>query len=304
MNGMKHDVSFLTRCGIIFKRITGVKDISELRKNIKKQIGKAIYHKKYDADDIVRMMISLGMKKGSVVCIHAAMKEFYNYQGTAEELIDKILQVISPEGTLLMPAFPKRECILDENFVFDPASTPTAAGYLAETFRKMPGVIRSINTQHSVCAIGKYAQMLTEDHHRGVNCWDECSPWYRMTRLGALVFCLGLSANYIGTFDHCVEGLLYKEHEYWNQFFGLNFTFKYRNTQGNVETYTCRTGNIECRTRERNLTKHFGSHMRTRKLSNLRIRVYDSKECLGKMLELGRRGITMYYVPSPKGYKF
>ena len=27
------------------------------------------------------------MKKGSVICIHASMKEFYNYQGTAEELI-------------------------------------------------------------------------------------------------------------------------------------------------------------------------------------------------------------------------
>lgn len=301
---MKENVSLLTRCGIIFKRFTGIKDISETRKCIKKNIGKLIYHKKYNADDIVQQMIFLGMKKGSVVCIHAAMKEFYNFQGDANELIDKILDVITPEGTLLMPAFPKRTCILDKNFVFDPKITPTAAGYLAETFRKHPGVIRSINTQHSVCAIGKYAQWLTQDHHKGVNCWDECSPWYRMTQLSALVFGLGLSSNYIGTFDHCVEGLLYKEHEYWNQFFKLTFTFKYRDADGHIATYTCRTGNIECRTREQNLIKYFGGHVRTRKISNLHIRVYDSKECLSKMIELGRKGITMYYVPSPHKYKF
>jgi aminoglycoside 3-N-acetyltransferase len=301
---MKEDISLLTKCGIIFKRLTGIKDISETRKSVKKKIGKLIYHKKYNADDIVQQMISLGMKKGSVVCIHAAMKEFYNFQGNADELIDKILEVISPEGTLLMPAFPKRACIHNKNFIFDPKTTPTAAGYLAETFRKRPGVTRSINTQHSVCAIGKYAKWLTQDHHKGVNCWDECSPWYRMTQLNALVFGLGLPANYIGTFDHCVEGTLYKEHEYWKLFFNVEFTFKYRNTQGEIDAYTCRTGHLDCRTHEQNLIKHFGKHVRTRKLSNLRIKVYDSKECLDKMIELGRKGITMYYVPSPHKYKF
>lgn len=66
--------------------------------------------------------------------------------------------------------------------------------------------------------LGKNSEWLIRDHHKGVNCWDEHSPWYRMTQLDALVFTLGLPASYIGTFDHCVEGLLYKEHPYWKQF--------------------------------------------------------------------------------------
>ena len=40
------------------------------------------------------------------------------------------------------------------------------------------------------------------------------------------------------------------------------------------------------------------------KISNLLINVFYAAPCLEKMLELGRRGITMYYVPSPKKYKF
>ena len=49
------------------------------------------------------------MVKGSTVCIHAAMKEFYNYQGTTEELIHKVMDVITSEGTLMMPAYPSAE---------------------------------------------------------------------------------------------------------------------------------------------------------------------------------------------------
>ena len=77
--------SLYTEFGILIKRVTGIKDISLWRKNLKKKVGKLIYHKKYSAKDLVRLMQSVGMKEGSVVCIHSSMKEFYNYCGTAEE---------------------------------------------------------------------------------------------------------------------------------------------------------------------------------------------------------------------------
>ena len=76
-------VSIITRLGLFVKGITGIKDFSMLKKKIHKEIGKLVYHKTYTANDIVREMQRLGMKKGSVVCIHASMMEFYNYKGTA-----------------------------------------------------------------------------------------------------------------------------------------------------------------------------------------------------------------------------
>jgi aminoglycoside 3-N-acetyltransferase len=212
------DVSILTKIGIIFKYITGVNDISAMKKDIHKKLGRFFYHQKYNADQVITIMQKMGMKRGSTICIHAAMKEFYNYRGTADELIQKIMAVITTEGTLMMPAYPDPTKIQDEDFVFDIKEEPTQAGCLAETFRRMPGVIRSVNVQHSVCAWGKEAIWLTQDHNKCINCWDENSPWYRMTTLHALVFTFGLSATYIGTFDHCVEATLYKEHPYWAQF--------------------------------------------------------------------------------------
>ena len=126
-----------------------------------------------------------------------------------------------------------------------------------------------------------------------------------MTTLGALVFTLGLDSHYIGTFDHCVEALLYKEHPYWAQFFTRRKAYCYYDPQGQVQQYSCMEGDLERRTHEITLIRHFGPDIyRRTRLSNLLIKVFESKPCLDKMLELGRRGITMYYVPSPKRYKF
>lgn len=48
----------------------------------------------------------MGMKNGSNIFIHSTWDEMYNYNGSEENLIDAILEVIGPEGTLIMPACP------------------------------------------------------------------------------------------------------------------------------------------------------------------------------------------------------
>ena len=110
--------SLYTTTGRLVKRLFGIKDISLMKKNIKKRIGKLVYHQKYTADDIVALMQEMGMKEGSTVCIHSSMKEFYNYKGTARELIEKILKALGPEGTLMMPAFPPVKKAFEPGYVF------------------------------------------------------------------------------------------------------------------------------------------------------------------------------------------
>ena len=297
--------SILTYLGIAFKKITGVNDISLLRKNIKKNIGKIFFHKKYDAAQLVQVMVDMGMKPGSVVCIHSSMKEFYNYKGSANDLIDAILQVLTPEGTLVMPAYPNQNCRNDKNYVFDPLNSPTTAGYLPEQFRKYPGVKRSVNLQHSVCAIGKYADYLINQHHLCNNCWDELSPYYKMTQLGALVFNLGLPKDFMGTFTHCVEGVLYKKYPYWALFFTEHKEYKYYDEKRNIKTYKCIEGALYRMMKKSNVKRYFDkSWSKVTHISNLEIKMFYSRPCFDKMIELGERGISMYSHPSVKGYEF
>ena len=290
--------SIVTRTGDLVKRLTGIKDLAEFRKDLKKRWGRLVWHRKYTVGELVELMQQMGMKEGSVVCIHAAMKEFYNFEGTATELIERIMQVLTPRGTLLMPAYVAREERRKPDFVFDPRNDRTAAGYLAETFRKMEGVRRSISARHSACAWGRYAEYLTCDHHRGRNCWDETSPWYRLCELDGLVFTLGLPRSFMGTFNHCVEGLLAREHPYWAQFFDKRMTYRYRDESGEIRSYDNDESFIERRSRKRRITRHFGPEIyKIGRISNLEVKVFHAKPCLDIMLDLGRQGISMYYVP-------
>lgn len=302
---MKSHLSIYTRFGLWFKEITGIRDISIFRKNVKRKVGRFLFHKQYTVDDLVCMMCDMGMKEGSVVCIHSAMKEFYNFRGTATELIKAILKVLGSEGTLVMPAFPAKNFSNKKGYVFNKETDPTGAGYLAETFRKYPCVKRSINVRHSVCAIGKHADYLIKDHHKCENCFDENSPWYRMCELDALVFNLGLPRSYIGTFHHCVESLLRNKHPYYAQFFTCHTENRYYDESGAIKTYQSIENQIERRARKKKVTKYFTAEdWCIKRISNLEIKVFYSKKALNKMLKLAMKGVTVYYVPNPKKFRF
>lgn len=299
------NISIYSRLGKIIKKLLGIKDISLLKKDIHKNIGKLIFHKKYDSKDIINVMRTMGVDRGTVVCIHASMKEFYNFCGTADELINCIIGLIGEEGTLIMPAFPAKKLSQQSDYIFNVQEDSTGAGYLAEAFRKYSGVKRSINVEHSVCAYGKYADYLTKDHQYTHDCWDKDSPWQRMIELDAIVINLGMPSFYIGTFEHCVESILQYEHPYWAQFFTKKKLFRYYDAKGDVQTYINYTNEIDRRTRERRVYKHFNNEeMKEFRLSNLLIKGFRTKTCLEKMLDLGRKGIGIYYVPNPKKFDF
>lgn len=289
----------------IIKQSFGIKDISLFRKKLKKRIGKFIYRKKFNANDIVKLMCQMGMKDGSLVCIHSSMMQFYNYKGTAVELIEGILNVIGPTGTLMMPAFPIIPSDIDpQSYVFNPETDKTGAGFLAETFRKYPGVKRSFNARASVCALGPLSDYLLNEHHLGVDCWDEKSPWYKLCLNNGLVFSFGLPRSYMGTWFHCIESSLKDQYPYWAQFFHHKKTFKYQ-VNGVIETYENLSSDVYRRTKKKIIMRHFNADdWQIAHISNLEIKVFYTGHLFQKLLDMAKKGITPYYCPSPKGFEF
>lgn len=276
--------------------------VGTIKRRLHKRIGQILYHKKYTALDIVSVMKEMGMKEGSLVCIHCAMAEFYNYKGTAKELIDEILKAIGPKGTLMMPAFPIIPA--GNKYVFDPQKDKTGAGYLAETFRNYPGVRRSYNVRASVCAIGPLSDYLLNEHHKGYDCWDEKSPWWKLCEMGGEVFNFGLPKSYMGTFYHSVESVLKNEHPYWRQFFTKEVEYSYMQ-DGVVHKYRNMDCDLYRRTRKKKLWRFFTNEdWNIRRLSNLRIKVFHTGHLFPKLVGLGRQGITAYYIPSPDEFKW
>lgn len=295
------------------KSVWGIDGISLFFKKKKKSVMKKIYRKTYTADDLVALMCNMGMKKGSTVFVHSSMTEFYNYKGSAKELIEKIIEAIGDEGTLMMPAYPKNKSKLmksiadkdNENKVFfDVNNTPSGAGYLSEVFRTYPGVVRSINIQHSVCAYGRLAKYFTSEHHKSITAWDEFSPYHKMSKMKTLVFAFGLP-YFLGTMIHCTESLLRDKYVYFSLFFTGERSYKYIDANGNVGVQHFFTNDIQRKRSKKRIIKKFFDkeefHLNT--ISNLRVEMVEAEYTLNLFLELAEQGITMYSQPSPNHYK-
>ena len=261
---------------------------------------KLLYHKTYTAADIISVLADMGLRPGTAVVVHCAMNNFYNYRGTAIELIEAFLKYLGPEGTLCMPAYPFDKDKVEK--VFDVRTDKTAAGYLAETFRNYPGVKRSLNKLHSVCAIGKYAEYLTNEHHLSKTCFDEKSPYYKLAVIGGKSISLGLPRYFVGTIEHVCESLLRDKIPYFHNKFSQELTFQYIDWNGNRLQHIMYTVSKVPYIRYKNthlIDTYFDSSMYSHmRLSNIWINMYDARYTIDRLYELALLGETIYSYPT------
>lgn len=263
------------------------------------------YKEHYKTEELIEKLKSLGLKEGSCVFIHSSWGSFFNYDGTEKDLIEGILHVLGPTGTLAMPAFP-----LQRNKVFNVKRSITGAGLLAEAFRRYPGVKRSINVQHSVCAIGPLSDYLLSEHHLGETCWDEKSPYYRLSQVSAIIFCLGLGYSFMGTVIHCVDSINRGRIKYYSDFFSSEEKIhNYIDYDGEEKQYSCHDICVNRRYKiipqSYFLRKYFTEReYKKSRISNLTINAFYAENYIPRLIELGRKGIDVYMKPSKKGYKF
>ncbi|MCW8310881.1 AAC(3) family N-acetyltransferase [Sphingobacterium sp. InxBP1] len=295
----------------LIKKFFGIDGISLFVKKQKKRVLKKIYTKEFTADDLVNEMCKMGMARGSVVFVHSAMTEFYNYKGSAVELIERIIEVIGEQGTLMMPAYPKNKSALlrsarenTEDILFDVNKTPSGAGYLSEVFRTFPGVRRSINIQHSVCAYGKLAEHFVGEHHLSEVAWDTYSPYYKLAHTSGLIFSFGLDSYLRNvTLIHCTESFFRNRYAYFSSFFGDEIEYSFLDHEGRIGRHRMILP-IKGGVRSAKIIKrHFDkSKFQRKRLSNLNIEVISSDYMFNRCVQLTEKGISIYTKPDASDF--
>lgn len=281
---------YLLRSRIVssLKRAFGISNATVFFRRRRQDIQKLFYHKTFTADDIIKVIEKSGVKPGSTVIIHSAMGNFYNYKGTAEDLIDKLLNYLGPDGTLCMPAYPSDK--FNTNIVFDVQNAKSAAGYLSEVFRKYPKVKRSLNQLHSVCAIGKNADFVTREHHLSRICFDEHSPFQKIAELGGFTINLGMPKWFVGTAEHICEARLYGKLPYFTKKFSIEKEYSYINAEGEKLKHKMLSSSELLYVRKKStgiVDKNFDKDKYKRtKLSNIWITVFDVKYLSDKLEKL------------------
>ena len=144
---------------------------------------------------LVRALEYLGLRPGDLVIVHSSFKSLGLPDVTPADVIASFLDLLGPDGTLMMPTF-TYSCVGVWNVrPYHAATTPGISnGILTETLRQYPGALRSGHPTYSVAAIGKYAETLTAGK-------EDASPLGRGSsydvaiQLGAKILLLGVGNN-------------------------------------------------------------------------------------------------------------
>lgn len=165
-------------------------------------------------DSLAEHLRASGVQAGQAVIVHSSMSKLGWTVGGAEAVVRALMQVLTPEGTLVMPAQtpdnsepsywvnpPVPESwwpVIREHMpAFDAQITPASSmGAVPEIFRGFPNVIRSRHPMLSFTAWGSGAQMIIGEQSLEAPL-GENSPLSRLADMDGLVLLLGIdhSAN-------------------------------------------------------------------------------------------------------------
>jgi aminoglycoside N3'-acetyltransferase len=153
---------------------------------------------------IVAGLRALGLAAGHGVMVHSSLKSFGHVDGGAGTVIQALMDLLTPAGTLLQPSFNHGAPFQPGGpGYYSPLETPTTNGTIPDLFWRLPGVRRSLDPTHPFAAWGREAERYTAFHHRTLTMGPR-SP------LGLLQaddgFCLLIGVGYrSNTFHHVVE---------------------------------------------------------------------------------------------------
>jgi aminoglycoside 3-N-acetyltransferase len=188
---------------------------------------------KIPKDRIVRDLRKIGIKEGDHICAHSSLKSIGFVKGGPDTVIDALLEVVGPNGTIMMPSFTpifwlKKLKSSKSDYIFDYRSTPTWIGLVPEILRKRQNSIRSRHPTNSVVAIGKYAKYLTDGHDENSRAF---APFSRLAKINGKILGIGAEHNClsIGHEAQSLAGLL--------DVVPIRAGVKFRDDDGNVKLF-------------------------------------------------------------------
>ncbi|MCL2819666.1 MAG: AAC(3) family N-acetyltransferase [Oscillospiraceae bacterium] len=155
--------------------------------------------------DIHSQLLNLGVSPGDVVLMHSSMKAL-GTNITPREFLSGLMQVLTPGGTLLLPAL-TYESVTSDNPNFSITESKPCVGILPLTFMEMEGVRRSMHPTHSVFAWGALADELTSLHYIDNTPVGSNSPFMLLLKHKGKILFIG-DILYSCTFMHGLEEIV------------------------------------------------------------------------------------------------
>jgi aminoglycoside N3'-acetyltransferase len=120
-------------------------------------------------NDLIYDLEKLGLVRGDVLNVKVSLRSIGEIDGGVNTLIDALLDIVGPEGTLVTDSFVSVRSPFTLSFwrnVVD-QDTPSYAGGLANAILNYPGVARSNHPVQKFALLGAQAQKLAAAHNAG-----------------------------------------------------------------------------------------------------------------------------------------
>jgi aminoglycoside 3-N-acetyltransferase len=214
-----------------------------------------------DKNYIKEELVRCGLRNGDKVLLHSSLSSMGHVEGGAEAVVDAFLDVLGPEGTLVVPVF-------------------GALGILTDNVKNRPEAVISDCPKGTVAAIGADAEFICKDHWKAETAHGHGTPYLKLAELGGYICLLGVDQDRNTTL-HSVEALL--ELPYLNTTTGIVET-----PDGPIEkSWKYYPGphrdfiGLDCLLRESGI-------MQVSKIGNAVVRLMRSQDMIDLLLEVGK----------------
>ncbi len=160
----------------------------------------------YSRSDLLGAIRAVGIGEGDIVSLQVSLGRLGmprdvspDYQALSELVIESFLDVLGPQGTLVVPTY---SYSIGRGQLFEVETTCSVIGEFTEVFRKRNGVIRSRDPMLSSAGIGPASHRVLRTISQ--SCYGEGSTFHRLHEAGAKICTLGISL-YFATFRHYIE---------------------------------------------------------------------------------------------------
>ncbi|HEX6037054.1 AAC(3) family N-acetyltransferase [Longimicrobium sp.] len=149
----------------------------------------------------VEQFRATGITPGDTVMVHSAFRSLGPVEGGPDTVIDALLELVGPEGTVLFPTFNFHAWT--EAHYWDSDETPSEMGALTEIARRRPGAVRTPHPIYSFAVLGaRQAGFAACDD---VEAFGPRSAFALFHRLDGLIVSIGLDWNSTFTLTHFIE---------------------------------------------------------------------------------------------------
>ncbi len=164
----------------------------------------------YGPTELLATLRAFGIRSGDTLMVHAGFSRLSGFNASPSQLVDTLLEAVGTDGHLLMVSMAYSSSAyeyLKQGKVFDVRKTVSHMGLVSETFRRRPGVVRSLHPSNPVLALGPRADWIVEGHEACVHPCGRGSPFEKIAELHAKVLFYDASI-FTQTFFHYLEDML------------------------------------------------------------------------------------------------